>query len=323
MPAASAWASSAWAAVSAGSPCACAPESISTLVATISVFQWRLPVVVPGAGLQAALERDLLALAEVAATGLGEAVPGDDRCGTPASPCPPTILVGGHGELGHRLAAGGGAELGVAGEATGEEDPVHRAACLLSTGPRGLGRLTRPILRAAGTMPAGGLGRPRSGLGADGSAGPAGLDGHRTLAARRLRAGLAHRLPAGSTVPESSAGHVEPRVSPDGSTPVNRGCRRGSSPMYAPIRARLRAIVDLTIDRPARNDARSATRRPVSAPPVAYTRPVLEAARAGPAMEGMTIARGRRGVRPVRRSRTFVHPVRRTSGGQHAGDVYP
>jgi hypothetical protein len=36
---------------------------------------------------------------------------------------------------------------------------------------------------------------------------------------------------------------------------------------------------------------------------------------AGPAMEGMTIARGRRGVRPVRRSRTFIHPVRRNPGG--------
>src|SRR4051794_29597565 len=98
----------------------------------------RLPValallVVPGPGLQPALERDLLALAEVPPARLRQAVPGDDvvelRLLLPAD-----VLVGRHGELGHRLAAGGGAELGVAREATRQEDPVHIGPCLLPIG---------------------------------------------------------------------------------------------------------------------------------------------------------------------------------------------
>src|SRR4051794_29119521 len=138
-------------------------------------------LVVPGAGLQPALERDLLALAEVAPARLREAVPGHDvvelRLLLPAD-----VLVGRHGELGHRLAAGGGAELGVAREATGQEDPVHRSVSPSDRSARARGRgFLRPVLRAAGID----VRRDGSGAGpydlgprrADGSAGPALLDG--------------------------------------------------------------------------------------------------------------------------------------------------
>src|SRR5206468_3416889 len=80
-------------------------------------------LVVPRPGLQPALDGDLLALAEVAPARLGEAVPGHDVVELRLL-LPGDVLVGCHGELGHRLAAGGGAELGVAREATREEDPV-------------------------------------------------------------------------------------------------------------------------------------------------------------------------------------------------------
>ena len=125
-------------------------------------------VVIPGPGLEPALDGNLLALAQVASAGLGQAVPGHDRVKLGAL-LAAHELVGCNGELDHRLAAGGGAELGVAREATGEKDPVHRSGVSFRRAARTSvpgAPFLRPVLAAAGNdvRRAGGMPAPAGGL---------------------------------------------------------------------------------------------------------------------------------------------------------------
>src|SRR5204863_5511866 len=104
-------------------------------------------IVVPGPGLDPALDRDLLALAEELAARLGEPVPGHDVVVLGFLLPLADVLVRGDAELRHRLATGEAAHLRVAREAPGQEDPIHGPFLLLGR-PTSIGRPCVP----AGTM---------------------------------------------------------------------------------------------------------------------------------------------------------------------------
>src|SRR5438128_11018995 len=101
-------------------------------------------VIVPGAGLQSALDGDLLALAEVSAAYLREAVPRDHVVEFGPFLAVAGVLGRGDAELGDVLAARQRAHLGIARQAPGPEDLVH-GPCSFSGRPTGHG----PTLRAA------------------------------------------------------------------------------------------------------------------------------------------------------------------------------
>jgi hypothetical protein len=85
----------------------------------------RAPLVVPGAGLQSALDGHLLALAEVPPGDLGKAIPRDDRVILRLLLAAAEELVARHRERRDVLPAGEAAHLRIACEATREEDPIH------------------------------------------------------------------------------------------------------------------------------------------------------------------------------------------------------
>src|SRR6185436_9836148 len=87
-------------------------------------------IVVPRARLEPALDRDLLALAEIRAGDLGEAIPRHDRVVLRLLLPVPDELVGGNGERRDVLATGQAPHLGVARQATREEDLVHGPSLL-------------------------------------------------------------------------------------------------------------------------------------------------------------------------------------------------
>src|SRR5215207_6146438 len=87
-------------------------------------------LIVPGARLEPALDGDLLALAEVRAGDLGEAVPGHHRVVLRLLLAVPDELVRGDGERRDVLATGEAAHLGVGCEAYREHDLVHAPVLL-------------------------------------------------------------------------------------------------------------------------------------------------------------------------------------------------
>ena len=91
---------------------------------------------------EAAFDGDLLALAEVAAGDLRQPIPRDDRVVLRLLLAAAEELVAGHRERGDGLARGKAAHLGVAREATREDDPVHRPISF----PVGRLRRSRPCV---------------------------------------------------------------------------------------------------------------------------------------------------------------------------------
>src|SRR6478609_980087 len=83
-----------------------------------------LAIVLPLARLEAALQGDQLALAQVLGTDLREAIPRHHRVKL-GFLLAAAVLVGGDAELGDHLRVGERAHLGVAGQATGQQDAVH------------------------------------------------------------------------------------------------------------------------------------------------------------------------------------------------------
>jgi hypothetical protein len=99
-------------------------------------------VVVPRAGLEPPFDGDLLALAEIAAGDLGQAIPRDDRVIFRFLLAASDELVAGHGECGDDLARGETAHLRVACEAPREDDLVHGPISF----PAGRLRRSRPCV---------------------------------------------------------------------------------------------------------------------------------------------------------------------------------
>jgi hypothetical protein len=82
-------------------------------------------VVIPGPGLKPALDRDLLAFAQVPPADLGQAVPDHDVVELPAHLAVAGVLGGRETELSDVLAAGERPHFGVSRQSAGEHDLVH------------------------------------------------------------------------------------------------------------------------------------------------------------------------------------------------------
>src|SRR6476646_6103679 len=88
------------------------------------------PIVIPRARLQPALDRDLLALAEVGPGDLRKAVPGDDGVVLGLLSAPADELVAGDRERRDVLAAREAAHLRVPGQPPRQHDLVHQSVLL-------------------------------------------------------------------------------------------------------------------------------------------------------------------------------------------------